>query len=387
MKLIKKHGFKIIVAFIAVILVASNIPWGRTFYKTVLILPEFMPNSPVKPGNFLTKEPIIQEVQYESFGRTINADLWLPATRGKHPAAVLHLGVDIDRKDERIQRLANAFARSGVATLVPNIPSLERRRVLAEGKDDLISSFEYLRSQAQIKKDKVGFIGFCASGGMVLLAAEDPKIADQIAFAVVINPYFDLTSLYENITLRRTEENGQELPWKPSFKTVEIYNRETVSLLDNELDLEILKNYLVKISPEDLVRGRYQTLTEKDQSRLSEEAKFTYDLLTNKDPQKTSYYQENTTAAQKTFVRELSPKTQIDKLKAKTFILMDKNNIYIPYTEAKMLSEALEGKDHLFVKTKILPEGDLVGSLPPKDYFFEGIKIFRFVYSILLEVS
>src|SRR3990167_2114592 len=290
MRIIKKHGLKIIGASLFALFIFSSQPWGKAFYKTLIILPEFIPNSPVKTINLFTKNPQILEVNYPSQKETVYADLWLPSQKGKYPAAVLHLGVDIDRKDERIQRLANAFARSGVATLVPNIPSLSRRRVLNEGKEDLISSFEYLKSRPQVKSEKVGFIGFCASGGLVLLAAEDPKIADQIAFAVVINPYFDLTSLYENITLRQIEENGQERPWQPSFKTVEIYNRETVSLLDNELDLEILKNYLVKIFPEDLERGQYQTLTEKDRSRLSKEAKFTYDLLTNKDPQKVAFF-------------------------------------------------------------------------------------------------
>lgn len=387
MKLFKKHGLKIIAAFLALTLIFTLTPWSRAFFKTLIILPDFIPNSPVKTVNLFSQKPQIQEVQFPSGERTIYADLWLPKGKGKYPGAVLHLGVDIDRKDERAQKLANALSRSGIATLVPNIPSLERRRVLSEGKDDLVSSFNYLKSRPEVKSDKVGFIGFCASGGLVLVAAEDPRIADQVKFIATINPYFDLLTLYEDLTLRQIKDAGKTFPWQPNFKTVEIYNRETINLLENAQDKEILKNYLVKIEPEKLEKGQYQTLTNTDRSKLSEEASFTYDWLTNKDPQKTSFYKGATTQAQKKFLKDLSPATNITNLKAKTFILIDKNNIYIPYTEAESLHQVLGGKDHLFVETKILPEGNLVRSLPPKDYFSEGLKIFRFVYGILGELT
>ena len=122
-------------------------------------------------------------------------------------------------------------------------------------------------------------------------------------------------------------------------------------------------------------------------AKLSKKAKFTYEFLTNKDQTKVLYYQENTTSEQKAFIKDLSPSTNIENLKAKTFILMDKNNIYTPYTEAQLLNNALEGKNRLHVETKILPAGDLVQTLPAKDYLIESLKIFRFVYSVLLKIT
>ncbi|KKR86515.1 MAG: hypothetical protein UU32_C0014G0002 [Candidatus Woesebacteria bacterium GW2011_GWB1_41_10] len=390
MKKSKKAGklrTKIIWAILILTIAVIITPWGRAFYKTLIILPEFIPNSPVKTINLMTPKPVIQEVVFNSGQRQIFADLWLPKKKGKFPAAVLHLGIDIDRKDPRVQKLANVFARSQVAILVPNIPSLGSRRVLAEGKDDLIASFEYLKSIPNTKEDKLGFVGFCASGGLVILAAEDSQIADGVSFVAVINPYYDLASLYKNITLRQIEDDGQTIPWQPNFKTIEIYNRETIGGLENMLDREILNDHLTLIGQEKLEEGNFPPLSPNELKQLSPEAKFTYDLLTNKDPNKASYYLENITTPQKNLIRQLSPSTDIKNLKAKTFILMDRNNIYTPYTEAEMLQKALGGKDHLFVETKILPAGDLAENLPLKDYLGEGIKIFRFVYSVLLEIS
>src|SRR3989344_5391010 len=127
MKKQKKAGklkTKIIWAILVLMVAVIITPWGRAFYKTLIILPEFIPNSPVKITDFLTKDPIIKEVEFKSEDRTIYADIWYPNSSGKRPAAVLHLGIDIDRKDPRAQKLANAFARSGIITLVPNAPSL-----------------------------------------------------------------------------------------------------------------------------------------------------------------------------------------------------------------------------------------------------------------------
>lgn len=386
MSFFDKHGLKIIAVTLAAVLIFANLSWGRAFFKTLILLPEFIPNSQVKTINLFTKRPQIKEVQFQGKNEPIYADLWLPDNKKKHPAAVLHLGVDIDRKDPRVQSLANSLARSGVATLVPNIPSLERRRILAEGKEDLTVSFEFLKNQPNIKKEKVGLIAFCASGGVVLLAAEEQKIAGDVDFIVVINPYYDLSTLYENVSLHQIKDNDQVILWQPHFKTVEIYNRETISLLENDSDREILKKYLVKISQERLEKGQYETLSPEDQNKLTKDGQFTYELLTSKDPNRISFYQENATENQKNFVRDLSPSTNIGSLKAKTFILMDKNNVFIPYTQAQMLDEAL-GKKATFAQTKLLPAGDLVENLPIGDYFSEGFKISRFIFLVLKEIS
>ena len=387
MSKLKKRNSKIIWIILAILVFVLVTPWGRTFYKTLIILPEFIPNSPIKTINLLTPTPQIKEVEFKSQDKTIFADLYLPKTRGKYPAAVLHLGVDIDRKDERIQKLANVSARSGIATLVPNIPSLHNRRVLTETKDDLISSFDYLKSQPNINKKKLGFIGFCASGGLVILAAEDLKINDQVNFIVAVNPYYDLKSLYKNITLRQIEDEGKIISWQPHFKTVEIYNRETINALEREKDKEILNKHLTFIDQALFETGKFGSLSQSELIQLTQEAKFTYESLTNKDQDKVSYYLEKATSDQKKLLEELSPSTNLDKLKAKIFILMDKNNIYIPYTEAKLLDKALLEKDHLFADTKILPTGDLTQHLPSKDYVGETLKIFRFLYSVLLEIT
>lgn len=382
---LERHGLKIIGAVILVVLIISVLPQGRAFYKTLRIVPEFLPSSTIRPLNILTSKPLIREVGYQSQGKKIYADLWLPNGRGKHPAAVLHLGLDIDRKDPRVQKVASAFARSGLIILVPNIPTISQRRLNQETTEDFINSFEYLKSLPQVKNGNVGFLGFCSAGGVAFVASTDERIADEVAFITTINPYFDLSSLYRDITLRKINNT----PWTPHFKTVEIFNRETINLLTNDSDKKILKKYLVLILEENLARGNFPSLTPQDEAQLTEDGKLTYKSLTNKDPEKVDFYLENATFLQKNFLKKLSPSTSLNTLKAKSFIFVDKNFVYIPYTEGEKLSQALSASEieNVFEESKVLPTSELTGGLSFKNYLTEGTKVFRLIYSFFLEVN
>jgi len=47
----------------------------------------------------------------------------------------------------------------------------------------------------------------------------------------------------------------------------------------------------------------------------------------------------------------------------------------------------LRDKDHVFAETKLIPAGDLVNTLPAKDYAGEFLKIFGFIWGILSQIS
>jgi len=384
LKIFKRHKLKIIFLILAVLILAVlNTKWGRAFLKTTTFLPGIVPNSPIETVNPFATKLVIKEVEFTSGGRTINADLWLPKKSGKFPAAVLHLGVDIDRKDQRAQRVANASARSGVATLVPNVPSLSQRRVLLETKEDMIAAFEYLKTRPEVIPEKLGFIAFCASGGLALVAAEDAQVNEKVAFVVAINPYYDLFTLYKALS---THQKANGSSWHPDFKTAEIYNRETINTLSDDKEKEILSNYLVWINRTNLSSGNYRELSGGDRVKLSKDASFIYDFLTNKDPAKFDFFEKNLLPEQQKLREGLSPSTQINNLNAKVFFLADINNVYIPYTEAKMLKESLSDENVEYLETTLLPGADLPWEISPKD--LPGIfDLFKFVYKFFLELS
>ncbi|MBI2031983.1 MAG: dienelactone hydrolase family protein [Candidatus Levybacteria bacterium] len=382
-RLAKKNLTKVIFALILIFILSTQIQPTRAFYQAVLTAPELIQNFPLKPLIYLTNKPKVKEVVIKSSNREIYADLYIPNDREKHPAAVLDLGLDIDRKDPRVVKVAETFARNEYIILAPNIPYLSSRRLTTTAVEDFIASYKFLENQPNVKKNKIGFIGFCTSGGLTLIAAENEKISQKVSFVVAINPYFDLKSLYIALTIREVE--GQK--WTPHFKSVEVFNREAIALLDKTADQTILFNNLVNISEEDLAKGNFPKLLKEDELRLSKAAIFTYHTLTNKDSDKSTFYLENAQDSQKEFLISMSPSTNIQKLNAKTYIFAEKGFNYIPYTEARRLSRKLEkeGKYLTYQEISVLPQS--IQEQTFKEQLVGIIKLTQFIFGFFKETN
>lgn len=368
MKSLGKYKAQVI---ILVIILAIFNPYTRAFFKSVLLISEIFPGSSVKPLGIFTKEPILKEVVYKSGGKEIFADLWSPNDRRKHPGAVLHLGLDIDRKDPRVQMFAKSLARSGIIVLAPNIPSISNRRLTRETPRELEDSFKYLTSLNLVDKKKTGFMGLCVAGAPTLIAAQSKDLKNKVAYLITINPYYDLSSLYKEITIRKI--NGEI--WIPHFKTVEVFNRETIFQVDDEKDKETLSKLLINIDQERLSRGLFDKV-DPYKTFNTDEAIEVYLGLTNKDPQKSDSYLKNATKKQKDYLKALSASTYVKDFKPKTFILSEKPNHYLPYTEAEDFAKNIKGSVFEEVNFTVTEPTYRIG-------FKDGIKSFIFLWKVL----
>src|SRR3989344_9066537 len=78
-------------------------PWGRPVLKTLLLVPEVVPDFPIRPLKFFSREPTIEEVTLKVGDKDIKADLYKPNDNKTHPAIILTLGVVVTRKDKVIK--------------------------------------------------------------------------------------------------------------------------------------------------------------------------------------------------------------------------------------------------------------------------------------------
>jgi carboxymethylenebutenolidase len=129
-----------------------------------------------------------QNVQYRSGDETVTGYLALPDGPGRHPGiVVIHewWGLN-DWVREQAQKLAAqgyvALAvdlyRGKVATEQGEAHELSRGLPPDRATRDLMAAFDYLASRADVKKDKIGSIGWCMGGGFSLdLAEHEPKLA------------------------------------------------------------------------------------------------------------------------------------------------------------------------------------------------------------------
>ena len=144
-----------------------------------------------------------KDVSFKSSGDTVNAVAYLPDGKGPFPAViVIHewWGLN-DWVKEQANKLADQgylalavdFYRGKVATTRDQAHELSRTspsRVVRDAQ----AAFAYLQSRPDVKKDKIGAIGWCWGGGYSLqLAIEEPTLA-----ADVIN-YSDVSASAEEL--------------------------------------------------------------------------------------------------------------------------------------------------------------------------------------------
>ena len=134
-----------------------------------------------------------KSVSYKSGDETVQAVLFTPAGKGPFPALiVIHewWGLNDWVKDEASKladqgyvALAVDLYRGKVATTPDMAHEIMRGVPEDRAKRDLHSAFEFLQSQSNVRKDRIGSIGWCMGGGYSLdVALQEPALA-----ATVIN--------------------------------------------------------------------------------------------------------------------------------------------------------------------------------------------------------
>ena len=132
-------------------------------------------------------------VSYKSGDETVQGILYTPAAKGPFPALIViheYWGLNDWVKDQASKladqgyvTLAVDLYRGKVATTPDMAHELMRGVPEDRAKRDLHAGFEFLASQSNVKKDRIGSIGWCMGGGYSLdMALQQPTLA-----ATVIN--------------------------------------------------------------------------------------------------------------------------------------------------------------------------------------------------------
>lgn len=132
-----------------------------------------------------------KDVSYKSGDDTVHGLIYTPAGKGPFPAIiVIHewWGLN-DWVKEQASKLADEgyFAlaidlyRGKVATTSDEAHELMRGVPEDRAQRDLHAAFAYLRSQTNVKKDRIGAIGWCMGGGYSLdVALQEPELAADV---------------------------------------------------------------------------------------------------------------------------------------------------------------------------------------------------------------
>jgi carboxymethylenebutenolidase len=132
-----------------------------------------------------------KSVSYKSGDETVQGILYTPAGKGPFPGLIViheYWGLN-DWVKEQASKLADqgyaALAidlyRGKVATTPDMAHEIMRGVPEDRAKRDLHAAFEFLASQPNVKKDRIGAIGWCMGGGYALdVALQEPALAADV---------------------------------------------------------------------------------------------------------------------------------------------------------------------------------------------------------------
>ncbi len=316
---------------------------GRAAVDASLYLPDMVVQVPLplRPVELVSRAPSRERITLEYTSRdgprTIEADLYVPQGGGTRPGVVFSMGAPpLELDSPRLVRIAEDAARAGVVMLVPFSERLDDHRIEPEEIDALVAEFEYVRALPYVDPDRVGFFGASVGGSLALVAAADPRISAHVEYLVSFGGYYDALETFGDIATRHIEYGGVDESWDANVHSEEVMAEQLINELDDPRDRELLWQWFVDDAKRPPQPAQVAT--------LSSEGRIAYDFIANEDPARVSALIDRLPRDWVENLRDLSPSTSIDRVRAELFIIHDVADPFVPYTESRKLDDDLRGR-------------------------------------------
>jgi dienelactone hydrolase len=351
---------------------------GRAVARAGMLVLDILPQSPISPLRDFTSEPLVEQVRFSYKGGMAEGRLFHPSGKGPHSAVILSLGYGPNPDDPQVLQVSEDLARVGIVVLIPETLELYLGNLVPDDVEVLVGAFEYLAAQSYVNPDRIGFAGFCIGSSMALVAAEDPRINEQVSYVNVFGGYYDVRDLIRAVAARSSRYQGQELAWTPHQQTVILFAQNALLRLDAPQDRQILRQ-LLQAPPEDPTTP----LTE-----LTPLGHLSYSLLRGSDPAMVDTLLTGIPEQTLAGLKLVSPSTGIDRLRAKVFIMHDASDPYVPVTESYRLADAISDPEQ-----KVYTQFTLFDHVRPSHSVNwlhlskEAVKLFVYLCRVMIYVT
>ena len=365
---------------------------GRPALASAFLLPDMMVDLPVRPVTWFTDEPRVDRTYIDYGAGRILADIYRPDDGDRHAAVIFSMGAPpLDLDDSRLVKLAEDAARAGLVMIVPFSERLDAERVEPEEADALAGIFQYAQQQPYIDRSRIGYIGVSVGGSLALLAAEDPRIADQVDFVVSFGGGADALDVLKATGSHHIEYDGVDESWEPDDHTVEVMALQLVFELSDERDRATICKAFVDSWDWDLCDTTFDDLDPlgaDDIASLTPEGRVVFNFMSSGDPAIVNELAAQLPQGVLDKMEALSPDRGIDRLRAELYLIHDRGDKFIPYVESRRLRDALAGRGDVHVTEVSLFEhveprlsrgGDII--------VIDGARLYFRLYQLLLKLT
>jgi acetyl esterase/lipase len=334
-----------------VTLVATLAVWhpARVAVQALLLLPALFPSAPFEPLSLLTTAPSRGQAEYAYAAGTVDVDVLAPRGGGRHGAMVLLLGAgDLPRSDVAVH-FAEALARLGIVTMLPQSSGMLAERLTAEEIDAIRVSIGALDARADVDPGRVGILGLSASGGLAIVAAAQPDLRQRIRFVNSFGSYDDATSLLIDVASHSEVVDAVAREWIPDTRTVEVVDNALNDAGVGTADRAELLGGTTRTRAEEITRGFSSSVRDR--------------------------------------LARMSPSAVLGDLSAHLYLMHDVDDSFIPFTESRALAAAappgtVVRYTEFAIFAHVIPERPV----PWQTFVPDVWRLFWHVHAVLLEM-
>lgn len=315
----------------------SIVPWGRAGLRTLMLLPGVVAARPLAPV-VASGEPIRHvSLTVSSQGGPVYLDVWEPTTPPPLiPAARMGVliipGVGDNRAVPQLVNLTESLARTGLVVMTMTTNALITFVLSPADGDATVEAFQTLLHWPGVGSTRVGIFGLSAGNGPASLAAADPRIRHQVAFLTFFGGFFNGDDLLADIGRRALIVNGRLEAWQP--------NQVPLHVLANSIAETLSANEGAEL------RAAFDTnhptpLTSAQLAQLSPPATAAYHLLAGDQRDQVQRNLDALSPAMRQLLQQLSPSTVVSQISAPVYLLHDRFDGHVPFTESVNFAAAL----------------------------------------------
>lgn len=271
--------------------------------KSLLLISQELPQIPIKPLYKITKTPSHQNIHLDSPDGPVVADLFISQNSKKNkPALIIAMGVKTSDKDKPvILGFAETLSRLGFIVLWPRSEILEQGISDFEKPSTFSESYRFLENQEIVNKNRISFVGFSVGSSIAFSAIADPQISGKTRSLIFFGGYYDVFEYLENLSSQTITQNGQKISWHPDQSATN-HVKEILTFNNSQL-LSLFNDPKSQKTAQEILKSLPQNEIEK--------------------------------------FKMISPKEKIGEYKTPTFILHERNDTFVPYTQSLALKTAL----------------------------------------------
>ncbi len=323
-------SIKIFLLILIILGILITTPHVRNSIKAALFIPQILPAIPVKPLEYVSGTPTKKEITFHSSQGISEADIYFPSGDGIHAGVVFFMGiVPPDREEERIVALAEGLARTGMVVLIPWLETQTENRLIVTDIEVLVDAFQHLQNHERVDRKRVGMGGICTGASMAVVAAQSPKINEEVAFINSFAGYFDAFDLVKSTSASTRFDDSETYGWSPDRLTKSLVNSH---LIEGAGDID-----------EQILNGIVDTgsWNQNEHDSLTLGGKAVLALLSNPTLPEADKAIMNLNDETYSFLSAVSPSTNIDMLKADVLLMHDLHDRLVPAEESRRFANAV----------------------------------------------